>query len=248
MAREGARVLLVDRDEGHALKTLQSIMAEDGQASVFTGDVSRSADGQAMVETALDRYGALHILVNNVGVNRMGTVVDVREEDWDEVFRVNLRSMMLTGKAAIPAMIASGGGSIIHISSIDGLRAGWVRNIAYAVSKGGVVALTRNMAVQHGRDGIRVNCIAPGFLFAAMTSGLSPELRELRRRATPLGTEGTAWDVAWGAVFLASDEARWITGITLPIDGGILAANPLSLLARDETGLFPSTDPMDFPP
>lgn len=241
-AREGARVLLVDRDEGHALRTLRTIEEEGGEASVFVADVTSSADCQAVSEAAVTRYGALHLLFNNVGISRPGTVVDVKEEDWDDVLTINLKSMMLTSKHAIPRMIASGGGSVINVSSIDGLRAGWVPNISYAAAKGGVIALTRNMAVQHGRDNVRVNCIAPGFLYASLTSGLSQAHRDLRRRATALGTEGSAWDVASAAVFLASDESRWITGITLPVDGGSLAANPLSLLSRDDGGFFPSTD------
>ncbi len=246
LAREGAKVLLADRSGENAGKTLAVIEAEGGTASVFTGDVTRSADCRAMTETSVSRYGGLHILFNNVGLSHPGTVVDVREEHWDEIMEVNIKAMMLASRYAIPAMTASGGGSIINVASIDGYRAGWSYNVAYETSKGGVIALTINMAVQHGRDGIRVNCIAPGHLHASFTSGLSDAHRDLRRRSTPLGTEGTAWDVAHAAVFLAGEESRWITGVTLPVDAGSSIALPLSVLPRDEGGILPDSESARF--
>jgi len=230
-AREGAKVLLVDRVLENAENTLTVIQEEGGEASVFMADVSNSADCQAMAEAAVERYGALHVLFNNVGIGGPGSVTNMDEEVWDRVLDVNLKSMALTSKYAIPKMIQSGGGSIINVSSVDGLRAGVWRNIPYAAAKGGVIALTKNMAVHHGRDNIRVNCVAPGHIYTPMVSDhLSEELRDLRRRAAPLGTEGTAWDVAWAALFLASDESRWISGVVLPIDAGLLATTPLSML------------------
>jgi NAD(P)-dependent dehydrogenase (short-subunit alcohol dehydrogenase family) len=117
---------------------------------------------------------------------------------------------------------------------VDGLRGGAWQNIPYAVSKGGVITLTTHMAVQHGRDNIRVNCIAPGMIYSTMVlDRVTPELREARRRAAPLGTEGTAWDVAWAALFLASDEARWITGVVLPVDAGLMAATPIVMATHN---------------
>jgi len=127
-------------------------------------------------------------------------------------------------------MAAGGGGSIIHVSSIDGLRAGASHNVPSSVAKGGLVTLTKAMAVQHGRDNIRVNCIAPGHIHAPFVASMTEEQLELRRRAGPLGITGDAWDVAWAAVFLASDEARWISGVILPIDAGLLAATPLAVI------------------
>jgi len=248
-AREGAKVLLMDIDEANALKTQETIRKEGGEASVFVGDVTRHEDCRAMVNAAVSRYGCLNILFNNVGISRPGTAVDVKEEDWDTVLDVNLKSVMLTSRHAIPMMIEGGGGAIVNVSSIDGLRAGWSRNISYAAAKAGVIGMTRNMAIQHGRDNIRVNCIAPGHLNASLTSGLSESHREMRRRANALGTEGTAWDVAWAAVFLASDESRWITGVVLPVDAGTLAAHPLSIMPRDDTGILPDPDiDLHFPP
>ena len=231
-AREGARVLLVDRTVGRAEETFIAIQEEGGEASVFEADITRSTDCQAMVAAAMERYGGLHILMNNVAIVGMGRVVDVTEETWDHVFEVNLKSMMLTSKYAIPAMVSSGKGSVINISSTEALRSGSVAAMApYNASKAGVIGLTIAMAAHHGRDNIRVNCIAPGFLYTPMVAPyLTEESRELRRQASLLGTEGTAWDVAWAAVFLASDESRWITGIVLPVEGGLLRTTPLTTL------------------
>ena len=231
-AREGAHVILADQSESAALQTLASIEQEGGTATVFQGDVTNSHDCSSMVESAIHRYGRLDILFNNVGITGPGSVVDVSEADWDRVMSVNLKSMMLTSKYAIPAMVSTGGGSIINVSSIVGLRSGsFGASIPYAASKGGVIALTTSMAVHHGRQNIRVNCIAPGNIYTPMVEAhMGEEMRELRRKAGPLGTEGTAWDVAWAALFLASDEARWISGVTLPVDAALLATTPLAVL------------------
>ena len=230
-AREGAKVLLVDQVGQRAEETLVSIREEGGEASVFEADVTREQDCEAMVDAAAQRYGSVHVLFNNVGILGRGNVVEVKEEDWDRVLAVNLKSMMLTSKFVIPKMVEGGGGSIINVSSIAGLRAGsGGPSMSYSASKGGVIALTTSMAVHHGRDNIRVNCIAPGHIYTPMVSAMSEETRDLRRRAGPLGTEGTAWDIAWAAVFLASDEARWISGVVLPVDAGLLATTPLSML------------------
>lgn len=128
-------------------------------------------------------------------------------------------------------MAEAGGGSIINVSSIDALRAGSSRNVPYAAAKGGMISATKVMAVHHGRDNVRVNCIAPGHLYASFPAPyLSEAERERRRRIGPLGTEGTAWDVAWATVFLASDESKWISGVIIPIDAGLLAATPLAVV------------------
>ena len=186
-----------------------------------------------MVDTAIEHFGRIDILANCVGISCLGKVTEIDEEAWDRCLDVDLKSMAFTSKFAIPKMAAGGGGSIIHISSIDGIRAGFAPNIPYAAAKGGAIALTRNMAVHHGREGIRVNCIAPGLLYTPMVSErISPEQRELRRQAGPLGIECTAWDVAWAAVFLASDESRWISGVVLPVDAGTLASTPLGMYAH----------------
>lgn len=220
-AREGAKVMLVDRQAERMDETLEIINSEGGEASVFIGDVTNIADCQAMVKATIGRYGELDILHNNVGIDSTGSVVDIDTEEWDKIIDVNLKSVMLTSKFAIPEMIAGGGGAIINISSVAALRP---RNmVAYSTSKGGVIALTRAMASSHAADNIRVNCIVPGMVYTPMVAEiLTEETREQRRLSSPLQTEGTGWDVGWAAVYLASDEARWVTGITLPVDGGAL--------------------------
>lgn len=221
-AREGARVLLVDRRIEAAQQTLAAIEAEGGSAATFQADVTASADCQAMVAEAVNRWGRLDILDNNVGIGVGQTVVDVSEADWELQMRVNVTSMMLASKHAIPAMKASGGGAIVNVSSIASLRP---RGLTpYATSKGAVEALTRGMAADHGREGIRVNAIAPGPVFTPMVSvgGMPDARREARRKSSALGIEGTGWDIGYAALFLVSDEARYITGVVLAVDGGVL--------------------------
>ena len=220
-AREGAKVLLVDRVPERAYETLESVKAEGGVASVFTADVTNVANCRAMVAAAVDRYGRLDILHNNVGIESTGNVADMNLKEWDIVMEVNLKSIALTCRFAIPQMIAGSGGAVINISSVAALRPRG--NDAYSTSKGAVIALTRAMALSHARGHVRVNCIVPGPVFTPMVADrITKEVRERRRLATALQTEGTAWDVAWAAVYLASDEARWVTGIALPVDGGAL--------------------------
>ena len=221
-ARGGAKVLLVDRKRELAEATQAMIAAEGGEAVAFEADVTKSDDCRAMVDAAVGRWGRLDILQNNVGIGGAGRVPDVDEEAWERVMRVNVTSMMLAAKHAIPAMVASGGGAIVNISSIAALRP---RGLTpYATSKGAVEALTRGLAADHARDGIRVNCIEPGPVFTPMVyaAGMSDEVRERRRKASPLGIEGTGWDIGYASLFLVSDEARYITGVVLPVDGGVL--------------------------
>jgi NAD(P)-dependent dehydrogenase (short-subunit alcohol dehydrogenase family) len=225
-AREGARVLVVDRRKEAAEATHAMIATEGGESAVFPADVTRSDECRAMVDEAVRRWGRLDILDNNVGIESRGTVVEESEAQWTRVMEVNVTSMMLTGKHAVPAMAKTGGGAIVNISSISALRPRGLT--AYSASKGAVIALTRAMAIDHAAQGIRVNCIAPGPVYTPMVyaSGMSDEVRERRRRASPLGLEGTAWDVAYAALFLVSDEARYITGVLLPVDGGVTIASP----------------------
>ena len=236
-AREGAKVLLVDAALERAEESLVMIREEGGDASVFQADVTKAADCQAMVEAAMERYGRLDILDNNVGISRRGTVVDTSEEDWDHIIAVNLKSMILASGAAIPRMIEGGGGSIINISSIAGLRAH--SQTPYTTTKAAVQGLTFSMAGDHGGDNIRVNCIAPGLLHTPMTAPRMDEaMREHRKNSAPLKTEGTAWDVAYAAVFLASDEARWITGVVLPVDAGLTITSPVTYTTMAQQGRF----------
>jgi NAD(P)-dependent dehydrogenase (short-subunit alcohol dehydrogenase family) len=221
-AREGAKVLLVDRKLDAAKQTLEMIEAEGGRASAWEADVTSNDECRAMVAEALNRWGRLDILDNNVGIGVGQTVVEVSEADWELQMRVNVTSMMLASKYAIPAMKASGGGAIVNVSSIASQRP---RGLTpYATSKGAVEALTRGMAADHGREGIRVNAIAPGPVFTPMVSarGMPDVVREARRKSSALGIEGGGWDIGYAALFLVSDEARYITGVVLAVDGGVL--------------------------
>lgn len=222
LARHGARVALVDTDVDAAEETARLIAAEGGITQIYDGDVSDRASCEAIVERTVEGFGRLDILVNNVGLTGpRGDAIEVDDRAWDSAMRINVASMMLMAKYAIPEMMKSGGGSIINLTSIAGLRGGHP-SLLYPTSKSAVIGLTRAMAAHHGRDGIRVNCIAPGTVYTPMVAsrGMSDEMRKARAAGTLLGTEGTGWDIGYGVLFLASDEARWITGITLAIDGG----------------------------
>ena len=235
LANEGAKVLVADVSFENASRTVDEIRDDiGGEASIFTGDATNNDDSCAMIAAAVERYGHLHVLVNNLGYGGSSSnlglskgISGIDDKEWERGFDLNLKSAMLASKHAIPAMIASGGGSIINLSSCDAIAGAAHYGAPYSVSKGALHMLTRATAAWHGRDGIRANCIAPGHLHSAFTIGFGSELRDQRKRVVPLGTEGTPWDVAWAAVFLASDEARWISGVILPVDGGLFAAQPL---------------------
>ncbi len=223
-AREGARVLCVDQVADRAEETVKLIHGEGGQARAFAADVTSTADCRAMVDAATETWGGLDVLHNNVGIESRKDLLETGEEEWDRVMAVDLKSMLLATQAAVPALVKRGGGSIICVSSIAALR-GHGRT-AYAAAKAGVIGFVRSVAVQLGPQGIRVNAIAPGQVWTPMVESLGPQARERRSKAAPLGTEGTGWDVGWGAVYLASDEARWVTGHTLVIDAGLTLTTP----------------------
>ncbi|MCC7088847.1 MAG: SDR family oxidoreductase [Chloroflexi bacterium] len=221
-AREGARVLLVDRRLDAAELTRTFINEHNGEAVPHAADVTDPAACDAMVSAAVERWGRLDILVNNVGIGVARTIADVSDADWDLQMRVNVTTMVNASRPAIAAMRQSGGGVILNTSSIASQRG---RGLApYAASKGAVEALTRAMAADHGREGIRVNAIAPGPAYTPMVyaRGMSEAARQARTKATALGVEGTPWDIAYAAVYLCSDEARWVTGVVLAVDGGVL--------------------------
>jgi NAD(P)-dependent dehydrogenase (short-subunit alcohol dehydrogenase family) len=226
LARAGARVVVVDRDAKLAGRTVEMITESGGEAVAVAADVTRAADCAAMVQAALDRFGRLDLLDNNVGIGSRGTVVDESEESWRRVMQVNVDSMYLAAKHAIPAMRRSGGGAIVNVSSISALRPRGLT--AYSVSKGAVIALTRAMAVDHGREGIRVNCVAPGPVYTPMVyaGGMTEAARGRRRQASALGIEGTGWDIGHAVRFLLSDYARYITGHVLVVDGGTTLSAP----------------------
>jgi NAD(P)-dependent dehydrogenase (short-subunit alcohol dehydrogenase family) len=218
-AREGARVLCVDALAERARETADLIRDEGAEATAWEADVTRPEDCRRMVAAALDRYGGLDILHNNVGIESRKDLLETSEEEWDRVMAVDLKSMLLATQAAVAPMIERGRGAVVCVSSVAAIR-GHGRT-AYAAAKAGVIGFVRSVAAQLGPRGVRVNAIAPGMVWTPMVESLGPELRERRRRASPLGTEGTGWDVGWAAVYLASDEARWVTGQTLVVDGGL---------------------------
>ncbi len=171
--------------------------------------------------------------MNNIGLAALGTVVDTSEEAWDRALDINLRTAFLASKYAVPVMAAQGSGSIVNISSISALRGDGT--IAYSAAKGALLAMTVDMAYSHGRQGIRVNAVAPGHITTPMVLSVSNPgpradfMNRMREEAGMLGTPGTGWDVAWAVGFLASDEARWITGVTLPVESGVLSVVPLMM-------------------
>jgi NAD(P)-dependent dehydrogenase (short-subunit alcohol dehydrogenase family) len=220
-AREGARVLCVDQALPRAEETVGLIRAEGGEAAALAADVTRVDNCRAMVEAAVARWGGVDVLHNNVGIESRTDLLETTEEEWDQVLEIDLKSVFLATRAAVPAIIARGGGSVICVSSIAGHR-GHGRT-AYAAAKAGIEGFVRTVAVQLGPRGVRVNAIAPGTVWTPMVESLGAEARERRRKASPLGTEGTGWDVGWGAVYLASDESRWVTGQVLVIDAGLTA-------------------------
>jgi NAD(P)-dependent dehydrogenase (short-subunit alcohol dehydrogenase family) len=233
LAREGARVLLADLHPERAEETRQMILDDGGTAEVFAGDMTRSVDAEAMVKAAVDTFGTLDILVNNIGLASLGTVVDTTEEAWDRALDVNLRTTFLSSKHAVPVMAAKGSGSIVNISSISAVRGDGT--VAYSAAKGAIIAMTVDMAYSHGRQGIRVNAIAPGHITTPMVHSVSAPgpradfMDQMRSEAGLLGTPGNGWDVGWAAAFLASDEARWITGALLPVESGVLSVTPLMM-------------------
>ena len=231
LAAAGARVAVVGRTSDHTQATCEFIAADGGDAFPVLTDATKDEDCQAATGATVERYGRLDVLVNNLGRGVRGSVVDLSDEAWDESIDVNLRSVALMSRHAMPHLAAAGSSSIINVSSIAGIRA--YGSAAYAATKGALVALTQDMAMAHGRDGVRVNLLVPGHLSTPMGSGhQSEEAREIKRRANMLEVEGTGWDVGWAAVFLASEEARFITGVALPIDGGVSASGPLAVAAK----------------
>lgn len=227
LARAGAKVLVADRDLKLAERTVEMIAAEGGTAAAYGGDVTSEGDCKTLVEAALDRWGRLDFLDNNVGIGSRGSVVDETPEQYRRVMQVNVETMFLLSKHAIPAMIKTAeGGAIVNISSISALRPRGLTT--YTTSKAAIIGLTRAMAVDHGRDNIRVNCICPGPMYTPMVyaRGMSERARAQRARASVLKTEGTGWDVGHAVKFLLSNFARYITGQVLVVDGGVTLQAP----------------------
>jgi len=229
MAGEGAKVCLIDCEPTRAEETHALIRAAGGESFVSVGDVTRAADCERFVAETIQRFGGVDILVNNVGIaGALGTFENFDEAAWDRVIDVNLKSAVLMSRFAVPPMIRRGGGAIVNISSIAGIRAHG-GGFAYGPSKAAMNELSCELAVAYGRQGIRANTVAPGHIVTPLSQGLLGEdARAARRKVNTLGVEGDAWDVAAAALFLASDEARFISGVLIPVDGGVVQTGPLA--------------------
>jgi NAD(P)-dependent dehydrogenase (short-subunit alcohol dehydrogenase family) len=233
-ARAGAKVVAVDVHLDRADETRAIIADEGGLCRAAEADVAQGADVAAVFELCEREFGGVDILHNNVGVSAMGGPAEIDEATWDRVLDANLKGMFLTCRHAIPIMERRGGGAIVNIGSVSGMRYLGLPQISYATAKGGIVTMTKAIAAQYGPKNIRANVISPGIIdtpllaagasapFRATYGVADPEeARALRARTIPLRRFGDAWDVANAAVFLASDEARYITGAELVVDGGL---------------------------
>lgn len=224
-AREGAKVIVADIDESAANKTVEEIGANGWEAIPIQVDVTNESQVKQMVQTVQGKFGKLDVLFNNAGMQNIGTVAEVAEEDWDKVFDVNVKSVLFCSKYAIPLMIESGGGSIINVGSVAGV-VGVPKLAAYCAAKGAVIALTRNMALDLAAQKIRVNCINPGTTLTPLIQELlkmddTEEKRKARIAKYPIGRFGHPDEIAAAALFLASDEASFSTGSALHVDGGM---------------------------
>lgn len=231
-AREGAKVAVLDVDGASAEETAQMIVAEGGEAVSMVVDVTDEAVAKDAVASVVERWKQVDVLQNNVGITGpIGNAINVDLAAWDRAMAINVKSIVIMSRQCLPHMIRGKHGSIVNVASVAGLFASQmppdgsgISVLSYRATKGAVINLTRAMAADHGHAGVRVNCVAPGYIYTPLVRGISEAKREARRLAAPLGTEGTAWDVAMASLFLASDEARWITGVILPVDAGLTAA------------------------
>lgn len=227
-AKEGAKVVVVDVDQEAGEETVRFIKEKGGEAVFVKADVSNAADVENAIKVTIERYGKLDILFNNAGINPSGTVVDTPEEIWDKVININLKSVFLTSKYAIPEMAKRGGGVIINTASVAGL-VGTANEIAYVASKGGVVMMTKAMAIDHANQNIRVNCICPSgtdtpLLKKWLSTVKEPEkVRQALTNMTLLKRLAKPEEIAYAALFLASDESSFATGSVLVINGGYTA-------------------------
>jgi NAD(P)-dependent dehydrogenase (short-subunit alcohol dehydrogenase family) len=230
LARQGAEVCAVDRDTGRAADTARLIADEGGNVHVITADTSRPDDCARIADEAKAAMGRIDVLVNNVGVNHGDDrPIDLSEDGWQQIMDINLRGTWLTSRAVVPVMQAHGGGAITNISSI-GARTGGGPLFAYSVSKAGVEAMTRFFAIEYAPSGVRCNSVLPAWIATAHSveglreAGIATEdqFDDFGRRSNPLGRMGTAMDVANAVLYLSSDEASFVTGAHLPVDGGAL--------------------------
>ncbi len=235
--QEGAKVMCADVNGDGGERVARQIADSDGEAASLTVDVAQEEDVQRMVGETVERWGRLDILFNNAGIGTGGPVTQVSEEDWDRLIDINLKGVFLGCKHAIPEMVKQGGGAIVNTASDAGLRGtAWLST--YCASKGGVVLLTKSLAVEWAEQGVRVNCVCPGVIRTpildpfieqgqALFGDSAEAVWERLARAHPIGRVGEPEEVAQAALFLASDEASFVTGVALPVDGGLDAGPPM---------------------
>ena len=223
-AREGANVVVGDVWDEAGRKVEAEIRKAGDEATYIHLDVTIEANWRTAIETAVDRYGTLNVLVNNAGIVIQKSIEDTSEEEWDRVMGVNAKGAFFGSKHAIPAMRLAGGGSIVNISSVGGLVGPPVGSAAYSPSKGAIRLLTKVIAVQHAKENIRCNCIFPGSILTPMNQAYTnPAILEERQKRIPLGRIGEPEEIAYGIIYLASDESSFVTGAELAIDGGVTA-------------------------
>ena len=227
-AREGARIVVADFSEAGGAETVAAVEAVGGEAAFVKVDVANAEQVEAMISFAMNRFGALNVLYNNAGIFPAddGGATETPEPTWDRVMEVNLKGVWLGCKYGIPAMLESGGGSIVNVASFVALMGAATAQIAYTASKGGVLAMTREIAVEYGRRNIRANSLCPGPIATPMLEELmsDPERKARRIVHIPMGRLGQAEELAKAALFLASDDSSFMTGSQLVVDGGITAA------------------------
>jgi NAD(P)-dependent dehydrogenase (short-subunit alcohol dehydrogenase family) len=227
-AEAGAHVIAIDRDPAAAAATTRLVHDRGGHATPLTADILDSASVQRAVEATLQAHGRIDILHNNVGQAGMGGPIELSEQDWDRLIAINLKGVFLTCKHVLPAMLRQGKGAIVNISSLAAIRYTGYPYAAYYAAKAGVNQLTVGLALQYAKQGIRANAVLPGLIDTPLIHNQiagqydsDAAMVEARNAACPMGRMGTAWDVAHASVFLASDEAAYITGVCLPVDGGL---------------------------
>ena len=233
-AREGAKIVAIDINIDAANETRDIIDKEGGSCLALATDVSKGTEVAAMVERTIERYGRIDVLHNNVGIAEVGGPVELSEAVWDRVNAINLKSMFLTCKYVLPHFISQAHGAIVNVASIAGIRWMGIPYVAYSATKAGVLGLSRSIAMQYAAQGIRCNAILPGLmdtpmvaqaLAGAYSDGGIQEMKDIRHSQCPMGHMGDAWDVAHAALYLASDEARYVTAAELVVDGGVSATS-----------------------
>jgi NAD(P)-dependent dehydrogenase (short-subunit alcohol dehydrogenase family) len=231
-ARQGATVIGVDIDDAAAAETQRIIENEGGSAIAITCDVTDASQVKTLIADCASRFGRIDVLVNNVGRSEPGGPVELEEETWDAQMALNVKSAFLTCKEVLPVMERHGGGAIVNVSSVAGLRYVGKPQVAYSAGKAALMQFTRTTAVNYAAKGIRLNCVVPGLMDTPLVRRLADKYADgafesfvaHRHRQVPMGHMGDGWDVAHAALFLASDEAKYVTATELVVDGGLTAA------------------------